>query len=49
MPSPTVVRDLDGKDECALVVLRVTRWFALGDRPSTRQRTMPATSAWSAP
>jgi hypothetical protein len=48
MPSPTVVRDLEGKDECALVK-RVTRRLALSDRPSTRQRRMPATSAWSAP
>jgi hypothetical protein len=48
--SPTVVRDLDGKlGVSETLVERVTRGLSLSDRPSTRQRRMAATSAWSAP
>jgi hypothetical protein len=48
--SPTVVRDLDGKlGVSETLVERVTRRSSLSDRPSTRQRRMAATSAWSAP
>jgi hypothetical protein len=48
--SPTVVRDLEGKlGVSETLVKRVTGRLSLSDRPSTRQRRVPATSAWSAP
>jgi hypothetical protein len=48
--SPTVVRDLEGKlGVSKTLVERLTRRLSLSDRPSTRQRRMAATSAWSAP
>jgi hypothetical protein len=48
--SPTVVRDLEGKVGVGeSLVKRVTGRLSLSDRRSTRQRRVPATSAWSAP
>jgi hypothetical protein len=48
--SPTVVRDLEGTVGVhETLVERVTRRLPLSHRPSTRQRRVPATSAWTAP